>query len=60
MAVLIVAVATVVATLGIILFAVHKIRPRSLRFKASVTRWLSLSLEIESPQRSNRGSSDER
>jgi hypothetical protein len=60
MALLVVAVATVVATLGIILFAVHKTRPRSLRFKASVTRWLSLSLEIEAPQRSNRGSSDGR
>lgn len=60
MAVLVVAVATVVSTLGIILFAVHKIRPKSLRFKASVARWLSLSLEIESPQRSTRGSSDGR
>jgi hypothetical protein len=54
----IVAVAAVVATLGIILFAVHKIRPRSLRFTASVTRWLQLSLEIEQPQRTNRGSPD--
>jgi hypothetical protein len=51
---LIVAVAAVVATLGIILFAVHKFRPRSLRFTASVTRWLQLTLEIEQPQRSNR------
>jgi hypothetical protein len=50
MALLVVALATVVAVLGIILFAVHKIRPRSLRFKASVTRWLQLSLEIEQPQ----------
>jgi hypothetical protein len=60
MALLVIAVATVVATLGIILFAVHKTRPRSLRFKASVTRWLSLSLEIESPQRSNRTPPDGR
>jgi hypothetical protein len=44
--------------LGIILFAVHKIRPRSLRFRANVTR--SLSLEIEAPQRSNGGGSDGR
>jgi hypothetical protein len=51
MTLLLVAVAAVVATLGIILFAVYKIRPRSLRFTVLITRWLSLSLEIESPQR---------
>jgi len=60
MAMLVVAVATVVATLGMILFAVHKFRPRTLRLTASVTRWLQLSLEIEQPQRSNRGSPGER
>jgi hypothetical protein len=54
MGLLVVALATVVAALGMILFAVHKIRPRSLRFRASLTRWLSLSLEIEAPQQSNR------
>ena len=58
MALLVVAVAAVIATLGIILFAVHKIRPRSLRFTASVTRWLQLSLEIEQPQRNSRQSPD--
>jgi hypothetical protein len=58
MALLVVALATVVATLGIILFAVHKFRPRSLRFTASVTRWLQLSLEIEQPQRNSRQSPD--
>jgi hypothetical protein len=51
MGLLVVALVTVVAVLGMVLFAVHKIRPRSLRFKAHVTRWLSLSLEIDSPQR---------
>jgi hypothetical protein len=60
MALLVVAVAAVVATLGIILFAVHKIRPKSLRFTASVTRWLQVSLEIEQPQRSSRQSPDGR
>jgi hypothetical protein len=60
MALLAVTLATVVATLGIILFAVHKIRPRSLRFTASVARWLQLTLEIEQPQRSNQRSSDGR
>jgi hypothetical protein len=58
MAVLVVVLAAGVVALGIVLFAVHKIRPRSLRFRASVTRWLTLSLEIEAPQRSNRRSSD--
>jgi hypothetical protein len=53
-ALLAVVLAAVVATLGIILFAVHKLRPRSLRFKASVTRWLTVSLEIEQPQRVDR------
>jgi hypothetical protein len=38
--------------LGMILYAVHKIRPRRLRFTASAARWLSLTLEIEGPQRS--------
>jgi hypothetical protein len=51
MALLIAGSATVVAVLGVILFAVHKTRPRSLRFTASVTRWLTLTLEVDSPQR---------
>lgn len=52
MGLLVVVLVTVVAALGMILFAVHKIRPRSLRFKATAARWLSLSLEIEAPERS--------
>ena len=55
MTLLIAASATVVAVLGIILFAVHTTRPRSLRFSASVTRWLTLTLEIDSPQRPTPG-----
>jgi hypothetical protein len=55
MGLLVLVLVTVVAVLGMVLFAVHKIRPRSLRFKAHVTRWLSLSLEIDSPQRETRG-----
>jgi hypothetical protein len=51
MGLVVVALVTVVAALGMILFAAHKIRPRSLRFKASAARWLSLSLEIEAPER---------
>jgi hypothetical protein len=51
MALLVVVLAAVVAALGMILFAVHKIRPRSLRFQAYITRWLSLSLEIDAPER---------
>ncbi len=47
---LIVALAAVVATLGIILFAVHRIRPRTLRFIVCFTRWFFLSLEVEEPQ----------
>jgi uncharacterized membrane protein len=60
MELLLVAVAAIVATLGIILFAVHKTRPKLLRLKVSLTRWLTLSLEIEQPQRSHRGSPDGR
>jgi hypothetical protein len=52
MGLVVVALATVVAALGMILFAAHKIRPRSLRLKASAARWLSLSLVIEAPERS--------
>jgi hypothetical protein len=55
MALLIAGSATVVAVLGVILFAVHKTRPRSLRFTASVTRWLTLTLEVDSPQRPSPG-----
>jgi hypothetical protein len=55
MALLIAGSATVVAVLGIILFAVHKTRPRSLRFTASVTRWLTLTLEVDSPQHPGQG-----
>jgi hypothetical protein len=59
MALLVAVLVAIVAVLGMILFAVHKIRPRSLRFRASLARWLSLSLEIEGPQRVNRrGSRD--
>jgi hypothetical protein len=54
MGLLVVALVTVVVALGMILFAVHKIRPRSLRFRASAARWVSLSLEIEAPERSRR------
>ena len=49
MAFLLVIVAAVVLILVIVLFAVHKIRPRLLRVTASVVRWLCLSLEIQSP-----------
>jgi hypothetical protein len=55
---LIAVLAAVVVSLGIILFAVHKFRPRSLRLKATVARWLTLSLEIEQPQRGHRGPPD--
>jgi hypothetical protein len=48
---LVVVLVTAVVTLGMILFAAHRTRPRSLRFKASVARWLSVSLEIEAPER---------
>jgi hypothetical protein len=54
MAPLVAVLAAVVAALGMILVAVHKIRPRSFRFTASVARWLSLTLEIEAPQQRGR------
>jgi hypothetical protein len=54
MGLLVVALVTVVAALGMILFTVHKTRPRSLRFTASAARWLSQSLEIEAAKRSRR------
>ena len=54
MALLLAVLLAVVAALGMVLFAVHKIRPRSLRFKAHMTKWLSLSLEIDAPQRETR------
>ncbi len=51
MALLILASVTVVLVLGLLLFAVHTTRPRSLRFTASLTRLLTLTLEVDSPQR---------
>jgi hypothetical protein len=48
---LVVALTAVVAVLGMVLFAVHKLRPRSFRFKAAAGRWLSVSMEIEAPER---------
>ena len=52
MGLVVAALVTVTAALGMILLAAHKLRPRSLRFEASAARWLSLSLEIKAPQRS--------
>jgi hypothetical protein len=49
---LVLVLVTAVAALAMILFAVHKLRPRSLRFRASAARWFSVSLEIEAPERS--------
>jgi hypothetical protein len=55
MALLTLASVTLVLVLGIILFAVHKTRPRSLRFTASLTSWLTLTLEVDLPQRPTPG-----
>jgi len=50
------ALATVVALLGIILFSVHKARPTPLAaFQRVAHRWLSLTLEVDSPQRPTPG-----
>ena len=46
MAILLVILAFVLVALCVVLFAVHKIKPESLRLKATLTRWLSLDLEV--------------
>jgi hypothetical protein len=37
----------------LVLFTVRQIRPETFRLKATVTKWISLDLEIRSPQRSD-------
>jgi hypothetical protein len=36
-----------VLLVGMLLFAVHKTRPKILKFEVSLTRWLTAKLEIE-------------
>jgi hypothetical protein len=49
------AIAAVVAVgfllmLSLVLYAVCRLRPGTFRFKASLTRWVSLDLEMHSPE----------
>ena len=55
MAVAIVVVIGVLLALGLVLFTVHRLRPGVLRLKATVTKWVSLDLEMHSPEGVSRG-----
>jgi hypothetical protein len=34
----------------LVLFTVYRMRPESFRFKATLTKWISLDMEMRSPQ----------
>jgi hypothetical protein len=36
--------------LGLVLYTVRRLRPQTFRFKATLTRWVSLDLEMNSPE----------
>jgi hypothetical protein len=53
MAVAIVGVAGFLITLWLVLSTARRLRPESLKFKAMVTKWLSLDLEMHSGHNSD-------
>lgn len=36
--------------LSLVMFTAHRLRPATFRFKATLTRWVSLDLEMHSPE----------
>jgi hypothetical protein len=36
--------------LSLVIFTAHRLRPKTFRFKATLTRWVSLDLEMHSPE----------
>jgi hypothetical protein len=36
---------------GLVIFAAWRLRPETFRFKATLTKWVSLDLEMRSPRR---------
>jgi hypothetical protein len=52
--VIVVLTAGFLIALALILFTVNRLRPRKFRIKATLTKWITLDLEMESPEPSVR------
>jgi hypothetical protein len=39
----------------LLLFLVHQLRPKTFKVKAAITKWISVEVELESPESTNRG-----
>jgi hypothetical protein len=37
-----------------LLFLVHQLRPKTFKVKAAITKWISVEVELESPEPTNR------
>jgi hypothetical protein len=55
MAIAVIVVTGFLLTLWLVMSAVHRILPKTFRFKATLTRWVSLDLEMPSPEDMSRG-----
>jgi hypothetical protein len=49
------AFACLFAILALLLLLVQKLRPKKFRLKAVVTKWISVEVELESPEPMSRG-----
>ena len=54
MSVAVVALVCVFSILALLILLVHRLRPKKFRLKAAVTKWISLEVELESPEPMNR------
>ena len=48
------AVGAFAATFALLLFLVYRLRPKIFRFKAVITKWVSVEVELQSPEPINR------
>ena len=54
MVMLLIVCVAALAIVSLLLLVVDRLRPRTFRFKATVTKWISLDVEIDSPQDASR------
>jgi hypothetical protein len=47
---------TILVIVSLVLWLVDRLRPRAFKIKATVTKWVSFDVEIESPQDVSRSS----
>lgn len=48
------AVACFTAMFTLLVILVHQLRPRTFKFKAAITKWVSVEVELQSPAPTNR------